>query len=61
MVLVSCAFVCKLHAGGSGLNTVVVVNQASSNSCELGNYYCQQRRVPPQNVLAINWSGGNVQ
>ena len=60
MVLVSCAFVCKLHAGGSGLNTVVVVNQASSNSCELGNYYCQQRQVPPQNVLFINWSGSNT-
>jgi len=52
--------VCKLHAGGSGLNTVVVVNQTSSNSCELGNYYCQQRQVPPQNVLFINWSGGNT-
>jgi uncharacterized protein (TIGR03790 family) len=61
MSLAGCALVCKLHAGGSGLNTVVVVNQASSNSCELGNYYCQQRQVPPQNVLPINWSGGNVQ
>jgi uncharacterized protein (TIGR03790 family) len=53
--------VCKLHAGGSGLNTVVIVNQTSSNSCELGNYYCEQRQVPPQNVLYINWSGGNTQ
>ena len=61
MVLGCCALVCKLYAGGSGLNTVVVVNQTSSNSCELGNYYCQQRQVPPQNVLFINWSGGNVQ
>jgi len=60
MVLVGCALVYKLHAGGSGLNTVVVVNQTSSNSCELGNYYCQQRQVPPQNVLSINWSGGNT-
>ncbi|HEV2327804.1 MAG TPA: TIGR03790 family protein [Verrucomicrobiae bacterium] len=50
----------KLHAGGSGLNTVVVVNQASSNSCELANYYCQQRQIPPQNVLYINWTGGNT-
>ena len=61
MVLASCALVCKLQAGGSGLNTVVVVNQASSNSCELGNYFCEQRQVPPQNVLYINWSGGNTQ
>lgn len=50
----------NLHAGGSGLNTVVVVNQSSSNSCELANYYCQQRQVPPQNVLYINWTGGNT-
>jgi uncharacterized protein (TIGR03790 family) len=50
----------KLHAGGSGLNTIVIVNQASSNSCELANYYCQQRHVPPQNVLYINWIGGNT-
>src|SRR5208283_512614 len=61
MFLAGCALVCRLHAGGSGLNTIVVVNQTSSNSCELGNYYCQQRQVPPQNVLPINWSGGNVQ
>jgi uncharacterized protein (TIGR03790 family) len=50
----------KVHAGGSGLNIVVVANQASSNSCELANYYCQQRQVPPQNVLYINWNGGNT-
>ena len=50
----------NLHAGGSGLNTIVVANQASSNSCELASYYCQQRQVPPQNVLYINWTGGNT-
>src|SRR5215469_13162326 len=50
----------KLHAGGIGLNTVVIVNQTSSNSCELANYYCQQRQIPPQNVLYINWTGGNT-
>jgi uncharacterized protein (TIGR03790 family) len=46
-------------AGGSGLNVVVVVNQASSNSVALGNYYCERRGVPPQNLLRINWTGGN--
>lgn len=45
-------------AGGSGLNVVVVVNQSSSNSVALGNYYCEQRGVPPQNLLRINWTGG---
>ena len=60
MVLLTCALASKLQAGGSGLNTVVVVNQTSSNSCELGNYYCQERQVPPQNVLYINWTGTNT-
>lgn len=46
-------------AGGSGLNVVVVVNQNSSNSVQLANYYCEQRNIPPQNVLRINWAGGN--
>src|SRR5215831_682116 len=47
-------------AGGSGLNTVVVVNRSSSNSCELANYFCERRQVPPENVLPIAWSGGNI-
>ena len=51
-----------LFAGGSGLNVVVVVNQNSTNSVQLGNYYCEQRGVPPQNLLRItNWTGGNVE
>jgi uncharacterized protein (TIGR03790 family) len=47
-------------AGGSGLNVVVVVNQSSTNSVQLGNYYCEQRGVPPQNVLRINWPGSRT-
>ena len=46
--------------GGSGLNTVVVVNQTSSNSLAVGNFFCERRQVPPQNVLRVNWTGGNV-
>ncbi len=52
-----------LFAGGSGLNVVVVVNQNSTNSIQLGNYYCERRCVPPQNFLRItnsNWTGSNV-
>jgi uncharacterized protein (TIGR03790 family) len=49
-----------VEAGGSGLNTVVVVNQNSAQSCELGNYFCERRQVPPDNVLYINWAGGNT-
>ncbi len=49
-----------LWGGGSGLNVVVVVNQNSTNSVQLGNYYCERRQVPPQNLLRINWTGGNT-
>lgn len=51
----------QAYAGGSGLNVVVVVNQSSSNSLELGNYYCEKRQVPPQNVLRTLWTGGNIE
>ena len=50
----------RMWAGGSGLNVAVVVNQTSTNSVQLGNYYCEQRQVPPQNLLRINWPGGNT-
>jgi uncharacterized protein (TIGR03790 family) len=49
-----------LLAGGSGLNVLVVVNQASTNSVQLGNYFAERRQVPPQNVVGINWTGGNT-
>jgi len=54
------ALVQNCWAGGSGLNTLVVVNQNSSNSCEVGNYYCERRQVPPENLLRIAWAGGNL-
>jgi len=52
----------NLWAGGSGLNVIVVVNQNSTNSVQLGNGYCEQRGVPPQNVLRLtNWTGGAIE
>src|ERR1051326_4445708 len=48
------------RAGGSGLNVLVVANSNSSNSCELANYYLERRQIPPENLLRINWSGGNT-
>src|SRR5437762_5546117 len=50
----------QLWAGGSGLNVVIVVNQNSTNSVQLGNYYAERRQVPPQNLLRIDWPGGKV-
>ena len=49
-------------AGGSGLNVIVVVNQNSTNSLQLGNDYCELRGVPPQGVLRITgWTGGPIE
>lgn len=49
-------------AFGSGLHTVVVVNQARPESVQLGNLYCELRGVPPQNLLRItNWTGGQIE
>ena len=48
-------------AGGSGLNVLVVVNQNSTNSVQLGNDYCEKRGVPPQNLFRMaGWTGGNI-
>jgi uncharacterized protein (TIGR03790 family) len=58
LVLLSSAV--RLCAGGGGQNVVIVVNQASSNSVQLGNYYREQREIPPQNLVRINWTGGNA-
>jgi len=61
MALLCCALACSTaRGGGSGLNTVVVINQNSTNSCEVGNYYCERREVPPKNVLRITWPGSNL-
>ena len=59
-LLLFCALAARLWAGGSGLNVVVVVNLNSTNSVQLGNYYCEKRQVPPQNLLRASWRGGNV-
>jgi hypothetical protein len=60
LVLLQGALLFRVLAGGTGLNTVVVVNQDSSNSCALGNYFCERRQVPPENVLRIHWPGANT-
>lgn len=53
-------FAGSVHAGGSGLNTLIVINQNSSNSIALGNYYAERRNVPSENIVRISWSGGNI-
>lgn len=48
------------HAGGSGLNVLVVANSTSPNSLDLANYYREQRNIPPSNLLRVPWTGGRV-
>ncbi len=48
------------QAAGSGLNVAVVVNRDSADSVALGNYYCERRRVHPQNLVRISWRGGKT-
>jgi len=55
-----CVSVGQIRAGGSGLNVIIVVNQNSTNSVQLGNYYAERRQIPPQNYLRINWTNSNV-
>jgi uncharacterized protein (TIGR03790 family) len=51
----------RTKAGESGLNVVVVVNQSSSNSVQLGNDYCERRGVPPQNLFRMTgWTNGAI-
>src|ERR1041384_1121812 len=65
VLFLAAGFLCldnrPLHGGGSGLNVAVIVNQASSNSVALGNYYCERRQVPPENIIRIKWTGGNIE
>jgi uncharacterized protein (TIGR03790 family) len=57
---VPAGFPLYVQGGGSGLNVAIVVNQKSTNSIQLGNYYREQRQIPPQNFLRINWPGNNT-
>lgn len=58
-VCLLCALMTDARGGGSGLNTMVVINQNSPDSQDLANYFCEQRCVPPENVLRITWTGDN--
>jgi len=46
-----------LGPGGSGLEVIVVVNQNSTNSVQLGQDYCELRGVTPQQNL-LGWPNG---
>jgi uncharacterized protein (TIGR03790 family) len=61
-LLSAIAFTLPAWAGESGLNVIVVVNQNTTESIQLGNEYCQLRGVPPQNFFRMTgWTGGNIE
>lgn len=40
---------------------VVVVNEADPLSVQIGDYYQQQRKIPPRNVVRINFDPGHTE
>lgn len=46
------------HAGGGPENVLLLVNASSESSKSVANHYIELRKIPPQNVLYINWRGG---
>lgn len=47
----------QVMGGGSGFNTFVILNQNSRASCAIANYFCENRGIPPEQVLRISWAG----
>lgn len=45
------------HAGGGPENVLLLVNSNSDSSKAIANYYVELRKIPPTNVLYINWKG----
>ncbi|TWT85379.1 hypothetical protein Pla123a_01860 [Posidoniimonas polymericola] len=52
---------CCCLAGGGPENVLLVVNQNSSESLTVANYYTRLRQIPPQNVLYLDWQGDPAQ
>jgi hypothetical protein len=56
--LVSAALACgAARAGGSGENGLLVVNSRSWGSLSAANHYMRLRRIPPVNVVYLDWAG----
>jgi hypothetical protein len=46
-------------AGGGPENVLLLVNSRSAASLTIANHYCQLRRIPPSNVVHLDWQGNN--
>jgi uncharacterized protein (TIGR03790 family) len=45
------------RAGGGPENVLLLVNSRSENSKTIANHYIELRKIPPQNVLYLDWPG----
>ncbi len=45
------------HAGGGPENVLLVVNSNSESSKAIANFYIELRKIPPNNVLYLDWKG----
>ncbi len=52
-LVASCAY-----AGGGPENVLLVVNSNSLNSKTIANHYIALRKIPPTNIVYVDWRGG---
>src|SRR5690606_27487806 len=48
-------------AGGGAENVLLVVNQNSHDSLTIANHYVKFRKLPPTNVVYLDWQGSDSQ
>ncbi len=56
-LLLAAAFAGRAEAGGGPENLFLVVNSRSWASLTVANHFIQLRKVPPGNVLYVDWGG----
>src|SRR5262245_50273065 len=50
----------KLAFAQSAANVLLVINESSSESIEIGNYYVEKRQVPRENVVRLRINVGET-
>src|SRR5262245_36221521 len=53
VTIVVVVWMTKVALAQSSANVLLVINQSSPASVEIGSYYAQKRRIPSENVLRI--------
>ncbi|GMQ80404.1 MAG: hypothetical protein BMS9Abin04_389 [Planctomycetia bacterium] len=57
LVFLAAAHAVPARAGGGPENVFLLVNSRSESSKTIANHYIQWRRIPPSNVLYLDWNG----